>query len=345
MQAELESTIHITPWGKHAEKEVFLFQITNSSGSYVRLSNYGATIVGIGVPDRSAHIEDVVLGYDGLQDYLNDRFYMGSTIGRFANRVGNATFSLDGVAFELEKNDGQNSNHGGWSGYHQRVFDYEIAGNSVRMTIMDEDGAGGFPGKINFGVTFTWNAKNELCISYEAETTKPTIANFTSHSYLNLSGKDSLITEHYLSVDSGLHLESDGAFLPTGKILLDKNRLISGRRLGDIIDAARPMETGLNDYFLLSKQNEAVPRALLYEQESGRELQIFTSYPGVMVYSGQYLSTSPGRDGYPYKPLNGICLECQHYPDSVRHGHFPKAVLRPGQHYREFIKFLFKVNK
>ncbi|MBL4678815.1 MAG: galactose mutarotase [Mucilaginibacter sp.] len=333
--------IQAKPWGQHDGRDVYLLRLTNTAGNYVELTNYGATLVNVIVPDKNGNAGSVISGYDGLEGYVNDRFYMGSTIGRVANRISNASFSLDGNEYPLEKNDGENSNHGGFAGYHQRVFDFELTDDAVYMTLVDEDLTGGYPGTLQLGVTFRWSDENELYIGYEAKTDKPTIANFTNHAYFNLSGINAPITKHWLCISAGSYLEADENYLPTGKIFIDADGFINGRRLSELIDADRPTETGLNRYFTLFNPNTTKAQAELYEPNSGRHLEIFTSYPGIVVYTAQYLDTDMGREKY--KPLSAICLECQHYPDGINHEYFPSAVLRPGEQYKEFIKFRFNV--
>lgn len=342
MQADTAIKIQVKSWGKHRGKDVYLFRISNAYGHYVELTNYGATLVNVEVPDKDGKLGSVILGYDGLQGYVNDTYYIGSTIGRVANRIGNASFTIDGNECHAEKNDGENSNHGGFAGYHQRVFNFELSNDAVYMTLVDEDGTGGYPGTLNLKVTFTWNDDNELYIGYEAETDKPTIASFTNHAYFNLSDSNSLITDHRLNISSGWYLENDKNNLPTGKIFIDTDGFINGRRVGEILDTARPIESGLNRYFTFLDQNTERAQAELYDTATGRELKVYTSYPGIMVYTAQYLNTI-GRGKHAYKPFAAVCLECQHYPDGINHQYFPSAILKPGQQYNEFIKFSFNV--
>jgi aldose 1-epimerase len=341
MQTNNAVKIQAKPWGQYGGKDVYLFRITNAAGNYLELTNYGATLVNVVVPDKLGNVGSVVIGYDNLEGYLNDKFYIGSTIGRVANRIGCASFSLDGNKYQLEKNDGENSNHGGFEGYHLRVFDFELIDDAVSMTLIDEDNAGGYPGTLKLRVTFTWNNDNELHIGYEAETDKPTIANFTNHAYFNLSGTNEPVINHTLCVSSGSYLENDENYLPTGRIFMDTDGFVNSKRLGDIIDLKRPVETGVNRYFRFLDLNTEMPQAALYEPFTGREIQVFTSYPGIMVYTAQYLNTDKGR--HTYKPLSAVCLECQYYPDGINHEYFPSAVLRPDKQYNEFIKFRFSV--
>jgi len=336
--------INITHWGKASDTDVYLFRITNSLGNYVELSNYGATVVSIFVPDKFGKVSNVALGYSDLQGYLSDKYYLGSTIGRYTNRIGKARFVLEGREYELEKNDGENSLHGGNNGFNRRVFDFEIKDNTVVMYLLDEGGNGGYPGTLEFEVTFTWTDKNELLIDYTAETDRPTIANFTNHTYFNFSWVKSPVTNHFLWVNSGVYLAQDDDHVPTGKMLVDNEGFLHGRLLSDVIDKSRPLETGLDRYFLLQKEKGlTAPQAALYEPKTGRQLQVFTSYPGMIVYTGQFLNTIPDKNGQFFKPLSGICLECHHFPDSVNHQQFPWAILSPEKPYKEFIKFSFDI--
>jgi aldose 1-epimerase len=320
------------------------FKLINKSGAYVRLMNFGATITNIVVRDRLGKLGDVALGYSDPRDQLTDQFYLGSTIGRFANRLGKGKFRLDNKFYKLEHNDGRNSNHSGSMGYHQRFFDHEIIRNGVKLTLSDKDGNGGFPGTVKLDISYTWDNNNALNITYVAQTDKPTIANFTNHTYFDLSGKVTGILQDRLSVNAGLYLENHKDHLPTGTIAVDRQTFIDGRYLGDIIDAKMPMETGLNRYFIFLKDtSDSTPKAELYNPKSGRQMKVFTSYPGMMIYTGQYLDVPKGRDGKSYNPLSGICLECQHYPDNINHEHFPQAILRPGQTYNEFITYQFDI--
>jgi aldose 1-epimerase len=341
MQSDTIVKIQAMPWGHYDSKDIYLFKITNAAGNYVELTNYGATLVNVVVPDKFGNAGSVVLGYDNLNSYINDQFYIGSTIGRVANRIGNASFKLDGKDYQLEKNDGANSNHGGFAGYHQRVFDFELVDDRLCMTLLDEDSTGGYPGALKLRVTFTWSSDNELYIVYKAETDKPTIANFTNHAYFNLSGTNRSVINHRLRISAGSYLENNENHLPTGKMFMDTDGFINGRRLSDVIDVKRPAATGLNRYYTLLDLNTEKSQADLYEPLTGRKLQVFTSYPGILIYTAQYLDTVKGRDIY--KPLSAICLECQNYPDGVNHEYFPSAVLRPNEHYNEFIKFRFTI--
>lgn len=309
----------ITQWGRFKGNDVMLFRITNNNGSYVELTNYAATLVSVFVPDKFNKLDNVVLSYPDLEGYLNDKCYIGSTVGRFANRIDKAQFVLDGTTYQLDKNDGNNTNHGGLAGFHARVFDYTTFGSKLTFTLLSKDGDGGYPGDLILNVDYEWNDNNELSICYTASTNKKTVANFTNHAYFNLGARGKDIFDHQLSIDSNKVLETTSEHIPTGKIIP-----VDGTRL----------KPGINTYYLFNKEN-ALCR--LSDINSGRVLEVATSYPGVQVYTGDFL--------IPHKPCEGVCLECQYFPDSPNHAHFPSTVLEPGKIYNEYIVYKFSVNE
>ncbi|RYE32135.1 MAG: galactose mutarotase, partial [Sphingobacteriales bacterium] len=305
-------------WGFYQNQLINSIKIINSSGAYVEILTYGATIVNLVIPDKRAELGNVVLGYSDLEAYLNDQFYLGSTIGRSANRIREGRINIGDHYYELDKNDGKHTNHGGYHGYHSRIFEFELIANGVIMTLQDQDGTGGYPGTLLFKVTYKWTEGNELIIEYEATCDRPTVANFTNHTYFDLSGKRDSVLDNRLRVDAMLYLENDEFHIPTGILLKDPDGFAEGKVIDDIVDKALPVSTGLNRYFILTRKNTlSSSKAELTDAVSGRRLQVFTSYPGIMIYTGQYLNTGTGREGKSYKPLDGICLECQHYPDSI----------------------------
>jgi aldose 1-epimerase len=333
--------ITLENFGIHNDKELLLFTLKNADGAFVELTNYGATIVSVVVPDRDGESEPVVHGFDEPEGYLADNCYIGSTIGRFANRIGNAAFELDGKQYYLEANDNANSNHGGSSGYNLRVFDYKIEDDKLSFTLFSPDGDGRFPGDLELTVTYQWTENNQLKITYLAETDQSTIANFTNHAYFNLSGNGGSMLNHQLTIYADQVLESDKEYIPTGKVITAGKRAFSGDRIVDKIKENN--EEGFNHYYILNNQDDNIRLAAVLDDEgSGRRLNVYTTYPGLMFYTGDFLeSTHPGHLGKSYKPLDGLCLECQFYPDAPNHGSFPSAVLNPGEQYREEIIYEF----
>jgi len=333
--------ITLEKFGIYEDKELLLFTVKNANGAFIQLTNYGATIVSVVVPGRNGELEHVIAGFDEPDDYLHDKCYMGSTIGRFANRIGNAAFELDGKQYYLEANDNTNSNHGGNSGYNLRAFDYKIEDDKLIFTLSSQDGDGGFPGNLGLIVSYQWTENNQLKITYLAETDQPTIANFTNHAYFNLSGKRGSMLDHRLTIYADQTLETNKEYIPTGKVIQADKMAFRGDRIDDKVKEGNG--EGFNHYYILNNQDDNNRlAAVLDDENSGRRLNVYTTYPGLMFYTGDFLeSIHPGHLGKLYKPFDGLCLECQYYPDAPNHSIFPSTVLKPGEQYKEEIIYEF----
>jgi len=329
-------TITSTSWGNTAGRPVCIFRLTNTSGAFVELTNYGATLVSAWVPDRDNHLGNVVLGHNSLQDYLTEQNYLGATIGRYANRIGNAAFTLDGKLYRLDDNDNGNSNHGGHIGFNARVFDYEILEERIRFSVSSPDGEGGFPGNLDLTIDYQWTDLNELLISYRAVTDRPTPVNITNHAYFNLSAEKAAIFGHQLSVSSDQVIEAASDHIPTGFIKPAGDLNFDQNKISEKLTCTDDAITGLNVCYVLNKQGKNDSLAcILSDPDSGRSLEVHTSYPGLILYTGDYLS------GPTHLPFYGLCLECQFFPDSPNHPAFPSTVLRPGEVYHHTIIFKF----
>ncbi|ANI88813.1 galactose mutarotase [Arachidicoccus ginsenosidimutans] len=329
--------------GKLGEKDIFLFTLVNKNKNYVQLTNYGASVVSIVVPDKNGMKENVVLGFSNLEGYLKDKCYIGATVGRFANRIANAGFKIDNERYFLEANENNNSNHSGASGFHKRIFDYEIKNDSVSFSLLSKDGEGGFPGNLQLAVAYTWNDENELLIEYNATTDKKTIVNLTNHSYFNLSVGRENILSHELNIASGKIVETDEHYIPTGKIVDAGNKKFHHNSIKEKLIITDDKAIGLNDCYVIQPNSEA-PVCEVLEKVSGRTMSVFTSYPGLLLYTGDFLESSvDGYFGRKYQPFDGFCLECQYYPDSPNHANFPSTILDVNEEYNEFIKFSFGV--
>lgn len=328
-------------WGNHQGKDVFLFRLQNDSGAYVEITNYGATLVSINVPDRNGVLENVVLGFSLLEGYLKDTCYIGSTIGRFANRIGGATFVLDEHVYCLDKNDGNNNNHAGENGFNTKVFAAQVQEQGLVLTYESPAGEGGFPGKLIFQVIYSWSGSNELNIQYNARSDVRTVCNFTNHAYFNLSAADETITDHRLKIASSQILQANDEFIPTGHIVRAKDLSFNGDLLADKI-GVEPCK-GMNTFYIFDPVASNAPVCSLHHEPSGRMLNIFTSYPGLQFYTGDYLrSEMLANSGRMLKPFDGLCLECQYYPDSPNHEHFPSVVFGPERDYSEYIIYQFR---
>lgn len=351
-------------WGTFKAREVYLYTLTNSLGGVVQLTNYGARVVAIQVEDRAGTISDVALGFDTLTPYLEDDNYIGATMGRFANRISHAQFDIEAKTWKLEANEGIHCNHSGSAGFDHRVFNTQEpvkqTGKSgeIAFQLFDPHGKGGFPGDLNLTVTYVWEDRsNELHIHYQASTNQTGILNLTNHCYFNLSGNNAPGTPfqnclyHHLQINAHNQLEMDDAYLPTGN-RLPVNQACAGSQIRDQCTiepndsgASAGVQKGLNACYELMGHNQTYACRLRCDS-SGRQLEILTSYPGLLVYTGDDLkSYAPGYFGRPYRGFDGVALECQYYPDSPNIPSFPPATIGPDKNYHEFITYRFSTYK
>ncbi len=324
-----------------------LFTLTNSSGMIVRITNYGGIITSIHVPDKNGNSENVVLGFDNLDQYLDDHPYFGALIGRYGNRIAGGTFELDGNVYQLPVNDGNNQLHGGDGGYHSVLWDAEIINeNQLKLTYFSPDGEEGFPGNLQVTVIYSLTPENELRIDYEAETDKTTHVNLTNHAYFNLSGDlSSDILDHLLSINADHYTPVNDQLIPTGEITevtgtaFDfRNPYAIGARIGDI-------PGGYDHNYVLKRYSEDMEKiAELLHPATGRKMEVYTTEPGLQFYSGNFLDGSlRGFDGIQYQKYGGLCLETQHFPDTPNQPHFPSTILTPGEKYRTSTVYSFSV--
>jgi len=335
-------------------RPVDLYTLTNSKGMQVRAMTYGGIIVSIRVPDKSGKIQDVVLGYDTVEGYLANPAYFGAIVGRYANRIANGTFTLDGVKYTLAKNDGQNSLHGGKVGFNKELWEgkqFESAkGVGVEFSLLSKDGEEGYPGNLKVKVRYTLTDENQLMLDYEATTDKATPLNLSQHSYFNLAGEGSGdILQHHLMLNADRFTPVDKTLIPTGEL-----RAVQGTPL----DFTKPTAIGARideDYeqlvighgydhnFVINRKDDSLTLAArVHEPTSGRVLEVYTTEPGVQFYSGNFLDgTITGKQGHVYKRRNGFCLETQHFPDSPNHPDFPSTILKPGTTFHSQTIFKF----
>jgi aldose 1-epimerase len=339
-----------TPEGR----QVDLYSFVNSHKLEVRVINYGGIIVSLRVPDRKGKLADVVLGFDDFSGYLENKPYFGAIIGRYANRIANGKFSLDGRQYTLAKNNGQNSLHGGLKGFNKVIWQAEPfhnpLGRGVILAYLSKDGEEGYPGNLNLKVTYTLSDDDQLWIDYQATTDKATPINLTQHSYFNLAGEGSGdVLEHQLELNADQFTPIDKNLIPTGEIRSVKGTPLDfteSTPLGARINA--PYEQlviahGYDHNFVIRRTEDRVQRAArVREPKSGRTLEVLTTEPGVQLYSANFLDgTIVGKHGHRYKQREAFCLETQHFPDSPNHPNFPSTILRPGKifHSRTVFKF------
>ena len=322
-------------------KQVDLYTLTNTSGIRARITNFGAILVSLEVPDRDGNLADITLGFDKLDGYLGEHPYFGAIVGRYANRIGKAAFMLDGVEYKLAANNGENHLHGGIKGFDKKVWRLEDigvkdTGAMVKLSYISEDGEEGYPGNLACSVIYTLTANDELKISYDAETDKKTVVNLTNHSYFNLAGQGTGdILGHELMLNADKYTVVDEGLIPTGESRSVKDTpmdfiasMTIGSRIGQV-------EGGYDHNYVLNSGGGALALAAkVYEPTSGRVMEIHTDQPGVQFYTGNFLDGSvTGKAGKVYQKNYGFCLETQHFPDSPNKPDFPSVVLFPGQKY------------
>jgi len=317
----------------------------------VKVSTYGATVVSIEAPDRDGRVDDIALGFDNLDGYLGEHPYFGATVGRVANRIAKGKFTLDGKEYSLATNNGPNALHGGIKGFNRVVWKAEEvdnpAGPSVKMTYLSPDGDEGYPGNLSVSVTFTVTAHDELKIEYTATTDKATPINLSNHSYFNLGGKtDESILGHELTLAADRYTPVDDTLIPTGEIAPVEGTPLDFRKptaIGDRIGQLKGDPGGYDHNFALNDASGALAfAARVFDPKTGRVLEMATTEPGVQFYSGNFLDgTNVGKGGTVYKKHHGLCLEAQHFPDSVHHANFPDTILKPGQTYKQTTVYTF----
>jgi len=336
------SKIHCTNVCKINHDEINLYRITNKDGCFIEVLNYGATLVSVVVPDKYKQMENVVLSYNNILDYLKDTYYLGSSIGRFANRIRNGRFQLDKTNYIVDRNDNnKHALHGGSSGFNSKIMNVQTEGDSLIFQGNSIDGENGYPGNLNFQISYTFTNNNELEIKFNASSDKKTPLSLTNHAYFNLSPQTDNILQHELKTYADQYLEMDNEFLPTGKVLSTKTEGVDFSEyqvISKMMSLKKEHIEGYNTYFI--KQNQAENRLLklasVREKKYGRKMDVFSTMPGVMFYTGDFLST-------PFKPFGGLCLEAQYYPDFLNHPSFKSCIIGPKKMFEEKIKFVFGI--
>ena len=331
-------TITKTYFGTTGGAEVYLYTLTNDLGYEVSITTYGCAITTLKAPDRDGVFGDIVLGYETLDDYVRNPRYLGaSCIGRHANRIAEGRFSLNGVEYQLGRNNGPNHLHGGFQGFDKRVWNATENGDVLRLSYLSKDGEESYPGNLEAAVDYSLS-NNELSIDYRASTDRDTIVNLTNHSYFNLAGAGTIV-DHELTLHAGSFTPVDGDLIPTGEI-----KSVTGTPMD--FRNSRPIGAGVeydHNFVLNNWDGSLRPAARLYEPMTGRVIEILTTQPGIQFYSGKFLDGSLiGKKGVAYKKYTGLCLEPQHFPDAPNHSNFPSTILRPGEQYNQktVIRFL-----
>jgi aldose 1-epimerase len=346
-------------FGKTRQGEaVDLYTITNARGTEVSITNYGGTITSLKVADKSGALADVVLGFESLEGYLQELYlqenpYFGAIIGRYGNRIARGKFTLQGREYTLATNNGQNHLHGGVCGFDKVVWkaeEFQSAGEGgLVLQYTSRDGEEGYPGTLDVRVSYTLSQQDELRIDYSATTDKETVINLTNHVYFNLSGNArQTILGHQLQLNANRIVAIDKTSIPTGELLDVAGTPFDFREamaIGERINARHEqLENGIgyDHTFVLAEEEGMKLAARVLEPGSGRVMEIFTTEPGVQLYTGNYLKGNlEGKEGVLYQHRSGFCLETQHFPDSPNQPHFPSVVLRPGQRYQNSSSYRF----
>jgi aldose 1-epimerase len=340
------------PFGSVNGRAITLYTLTNAHGMEVRAMNYGGIIVSIRVPDRNGQLADVVLGHERLDGYRPNPPFFGAIVGRYANRIANGTFQLDGETYTLPKNDGPNTLHGGDKGFDKAVWEGEpLKGRTgVAFSYFSKNGEEGFPGNLRVKVTYTLTNANSLEIDYEATTDRATPINLSQHSYFNLKGEgNGDILDHEIMINADRFTPVDKNLIPTGELRPVKGTPLDftkptkiGARIDDNYEQL-VLAHGYDHNFVINRQGGGlVLAARVSEPTTGRTLEVSTTQPGVQFYTGNFLDgTITGKQGHVYKKHYGFCLETQHFPDSPNHPSFPNTILRPGETFHQKTVFKF----
>ncbi len=342
-----QSLFGITPEGD----SVMLFTLKNDQEIVVKITNYGGIITEIHTPGREGKSDNIVLGFDNLDQYLAGHPYFGAIIGRYGNRIGKAQFTLDGKVYHLAANDGENALHGGVAGFDKKIWSPEVtAGNDravLKLSYLSPDGEEGYPGNLQAVVTYEL-LSDRLMITYEAKTDKATPVNLTNHSYFNLGGEGTIL-DHILYINASRYTPPDEELIPTGELTNVQGTPFDFRRptvVGERLQEAggNPVGYDLN-YVLDGTAGEKVLAAKLLDPQSGRSLEVTTTEPGLQFYTGNFLDGSLVSGDRTFVQYSGICLETQHFPDSPNQPGFPNTILRPGETYATQTIFKFGVEE
>lgn len=338
-------------WGGYNGEPVYLYTLSNEAGARLRLTNYGGRITSLRVPDEDGEQVDIVLGYDDLESYLEDEYFLGAIVGRYANRIENGEFSLEGEKFSLTRNEGDHHLHGGEIGFHNRIWRAEPVkfdeGSGVKLRYLSRDGEEGYPGNLSARVTYVLTEDNEFKMRFEATADRLTVVNITNHNYYNLARENDTVLDHQLAVDADRFVLVNDEGIPTGELRSVKGtpfdfreeKFIEEQITGEF-DQLR-YSGGYDHSFVLNDGTGS--DAKLYSPSSGISVVLETDQPGLQVYSANYLEEgNAGNGGSPYGPRSAICLEPGNFPNAPNEPGFPNPVVRPGEPYEATTRLDFR---
>jgi aldose 1-epimerase len=332
-------------------REAHIYRLTNSNGLEAEITNFGGILVSLKVPDANQDIDDIVLGYDTLDEYVADTNYFGCTVGRYANRIAGGNFRIDDIEYQLTQNDGENHLHGGLFGFNKKLWDAYSKGDTIGLRYSSRDGEEGYPGNLTATVRYILTDRDELKIEYTATTDKPTLCNLSHHSYFNLAGAGNTdITRHNLTINARRFTPIQEDLVPTGEFQ---------KVIGTPLDFTHPTEIGAridedhiqlrlgggyDHNWTLNSSEQSDPAATVYEPNTGRVMELYTTEPGLQFYSGNFLDRkTKGKKRKRYPHRGGLCLEAQHYPNSPNQPTFPSTVLKPRETYRQTTTYKFSM--
>lgn len=334
--------------------ETFIYTLHNKNGMKARITNYGATLLSLLAPDRNGNLSDVVLGFDSLTTYINDAPHFGSTMGRYANRIGKAMFELNGTTYTLTRNNGPNHIHGGLTAFDKVVWSVNESESKPRqslvLTYLSRDGEEGYPGNLSVKVVYSLTDNNDLKIEYSATTDKPTVLNLTNHSFFNLAGAgNGSILDHELFIDADRFTPVDSESIPTGELKSVRGTPLDftaqtaiGVRMEESF-AQLKRRRGFDNNLVLNKPpNVFGLAARVFEKTSGRVMQVLTTEPGLQFYTPNFVRAMPvGKEGKKYERQCAFCLETEHFPDSPNKPQFPSTVVNPGETFTSTTVYRF----
>jgi aldose 1-epimerase len=338
------------PFGRAHGKAVDLYVLKGAGGMVAKVMTYGAILTELDAPDRNGKLDDVVLGFDRIDGYLSKEPYFGAIVGRVGNRIAKGRFTLNGRTYQLATNDGPNHLHGGTKGFDKVVWDARVVPGdtpAVRLSYLSRDGEEGYPGNCSVAVTYSLSGSNELRIDYAVTTDRDTPVNVTNHSYFNLGGAENGdILGNLLTLNADRYTPVDSTLIPTGEILPVAGTPMDFRRptrIGEHLKEVGASPVGYDHNFVVNGGGgRLAPVATVYEPRSGREMEVSSTEPGVQFYTGNFLDgTITGKKGVVYRQYWALCLETQHFPDSVNHPNFPTYVLKAGGTYSSTTVFRF----
>jgi len=332
-------------------KPVSLYTLFNKNGMSVDITNYGGKIIRLLVPDKNGKFDDVVLAFDTLEEVIEKEIYFGAICGRFANRIKDGKFSIDGIEYTLPINNGTNSLHGGVHGYNEKVWEVKSASEKeLVLSLLSPDGEEGYPGNLSITATYILTDENEIKIHYEATTDKATIIGLTNHSYFNLKGAgNGTVRNHQLQLNADFYTVLDESFALTGEVRPVENTPFDFRNATVIEervdDEAFVPGWGLDNNWCIRKEQDGDLALVgyIYEPECGRKMEVLTTQPGVQVYTANWVDKVTGKEGKIYDRQDAICLETQGFPNSPNVAHFPSSLLRPEGKYDEWCVYKFSV--